>query len=221
MLSRLGGQDAGEVLTLQRAAYVTEAQAHADLHLPPLQQTLAEVAAELADRQVLALGLRDASGRLVAAVRAHSAADDPQVAEIGRLTVVPDRQGQRLGTRLLAAVEEQLPAIVTECGCSPASTAPAICACTRGSATGRAVGSRHQVATSSSTSRSSERCPANTRPVGVPGSRQRPVPQTHIPSPGLALDLMTGNALPSPRPRRINCHRGRSLGPGGRGRAGY
>ena len=114
MLSRLGGQDAGEVLTLQRAAYVTEAQAHADLHLPPLQQTLAEVAAELADRQVLALGLRDASGRLVAAVRAHSAADDPQVAEIGRLTVVPDRQGQRLGTRLLAAVEEQLPAIVTE-----------------------------------------------------------------------------------------------------------
>jgi len=114
LLSRLGGQDAGEVLTLQRAAYVTEAQAHADLHLPPLQQTLAEVAAELADRQVLALGLRDANGRLVAAVRAHSAAGAPQVAEIGRLTVVPDRQGQRLGTRLLAAVEEQLPAIVTE-----------------------------------------------------------------------------------------------------------
>ncbi|MDP9407709.1 MAG: GNAT family N-acetyltransferase [Actinomycetota bacterium] len=46
--------------------------------------------------------------------RAHSAADDPQVAGIGRLAVVPDRQGQRLGTRLLAAVEEQLPAIVTE-----------------------------------------------------------------------------------------------------------
>jgi len=63
---------------------------------------------------VLALSLRDANGRLVAAVRAHSAADDPPVAEIGRLTVVPDRQGQRLGTRLLAAVEEQLPAIVTE-----------------------------------------------------------------------------------------------------------
>jgi len=41
------------------------------------------------------------------------------------------------------------------------------------------------------------------------------------PSPGLALDLMTGNAIPSPRPRRINCHRRRSLGPGGRGRLGY
>jgi GNAT superfamily N-acetyltransferase len=34
------------------------------------------------------------------------------VAEIGRLTVVSDHQGQRLGTRLLAAVEEQLPAAV-------------------------------------------------------------------------------------------------------------
>jgi len=30
-LVRLGAEDAGEVLTLQRAAYVTEAQAHADL----------------------------------------------------------------------------------------------------------------------------------------------------------------------------------------------
>jgi hypothetical protein len=34
-----GGEgDAGEILTLQRAAYVTEAQAHGDLTLPPLTQ---------------------------------------------------------------------------------------------------------------------------------------------------------------------------------------
>jgi len=112
-LVRLGAKDAGEVLTLQRAAYVTEAQAHADLNLPPLRQSLAEVAAELADLEVLALGWRDPSGRLVAAVRARVTTDDSRVAEIGRLTVAPDYQGQRLGTRLLAAVEEQLPATVT------------------------------------------------------------------------------------------------------------
>jgi GNAT superfamily N-acetyltransferase len=112
-LVRLGAEDAGEVLTLQRAAYVTEAQAHADLNLPPLQQSLTEVAAELADPEVLALGWRNPSGRLVAAVRARvTTTDDPGVAEIGRLTVVPDQQGQGLGTRLLAAVEEQLPATV-------------------------------------------------------------------------------------------------------------
>jgi hypothetical protein len=35
--------DAGEVLTLQRAAYVTEARAHGDLNLPPLRQSLSQL----------------------------------------------------------------------------------------------------------------------------------------------------------------------------------
>jgi GNAT superfamily N-acetyltransferase len=113
-LVRLGAEDAGEVLTLQRAAYVTEAQAHRDLDLPPLLQPLDEVAAELADREVIAAGWRDSSGRLVAAVRLRVRASAPSVAEVSRLTVVPDRQGQQLGTALLRAVEERLPATVTE-----------------------------------------------------------------------------------------------------------
>lgn len=54
LLVRLGADDAGEVLVLQRAVYVTEAQA--DVNLPPLRQSLAEVAAELADPKVLAVG---------------------------------------------------------------------------------------------------------------------------------------------------------------------
>lgn len=110
----LGADDAGEVLTLQRAAYVTEAQAHGDLQLPPLRQSLAELRAELGRTDVVALGWRDASGRLLAAVRAAIDPDTGPVAEIGRLTVVPDRQGQRLGTRLLAALEQRLPAQSTE-----------------------------------------------------------------------------------------------------------
>lgn len=113
-LVRLSTQDAGEVLTLQRAAYVTEAQAHADVNLPPLRQSLAELIIELSDPQVLALGWRDSSDRLVAAVRARTGAADARVAEIGRLTVVPDRQGQQLGSRLLATIEDQLPGSVTE-----------------------------------------------------------------------------------------------------------
>lgn len=110
----LGARDAGEVLTLQRAAYVTEAQAHADLHLPALLQSLADLTAELDDPRVLALGCRDATGRLVAAVRARVPEPDGAVAEIGRLAVVPDRQGGGLGTGLLAAVEDRLPDSVTE-----------------------------------------------------------------------------------------------------------
>ncbi len=113
-LIRLRAEDAGEVPTLQRAAYVTEAQAHRDPNLPPLLQPLAAVAAELTDREVIAAGWRDFSGPLVAAVRLRIRASAPSVAEVGRLTVVPDRQGQQLGTALLRALEEQLPATVTE-----------------------------------------------------------------------------------------------------------
>jgi ribosomal protein S18 acetylase RimI-like enzyme len=41
-------------------------------------------------------------------------AEDGTVADIGRLTVVPDRQGQGLGSRLLGVLEERLPAGIRE-----------------------------------------------------------------------------------------------------------
>ncbi len=100
----LGGDDAGEILTLQRAAYVTEAQAHADPGLPPLLQTLAELRAELASADVTALGIRD-RGRLVATVRLRHDPADARSAEVARLAVAPDRQGEGLGTRLLVEIE--------------------------------------------------------------------------------------------------------------------
>ena len=110
----LGAEDAGEVLTLQRAAYVTEAQAHRDVDLPPLRQLLSDLAAELGDQEVFAAGWRDQARRLVAAVRVRMRPSAPTVAEVGRLTVVPDRQGEGLGSSLLAGVEGLLPASVTE-----------------------------------------------------------------------------------------------------------
>ncbi len=146
--------DAGEVLTLQRAAYITEAQAHGDLDLPPLRQSLAELSAELADLDAFALGWRDGNGRLVAAVRARLADAAQSRAEIGRLPVAPDRQGQRLGTHLLAAVEAELPSGVpawTNSGCSPASAAPATCGCTDNLATPRLPGSPPPLGTHSCT----------------------------------------------------------------------
>jgi len=103
---RLRPADAGEVLTIQRAAYVTEAQAHADLQLPPLTQGLDDLREELARPSVHGWGIRDA-GRLVAAVR-FEIRDD--VAHVGRLVVVPDRQGEGLGSGLLRHAEAHLPA---------------------------------------------------------------------------------------------------------------
>jgi ribosomal protein S18 acetylase RimI-like enzyme len=107
---RLAVADAGELLTLQRAAYVTEAQAHDDLALPPLTQTLDELRAELTDPVSVAWGIRE-SGRLVASVRVRRV--DVVAAEIGRLVVAPDRQGNGLGSALLAAAEQRLPPEVT------------------------------------------------------------------------------------------------------------
>ncbi len=103
-------EDAGEVLTLQRAAYVPEARRYRDPELPPLTQTLDELRAELARPDVIGLGVRD-DGRLVASVRLRV---DGPVAHLGRLVVAPDRQGQGLGTDLLAACERVLPPEVGE-----------------------------------------------------------------------------------------------------------
>ena len=80
-----------------------EAKDHFDL--PPLTQTLAELAEELADSTVTALGIHD-DGRLIGAVRVHRSEN---AAELGRLIVAPDRQGQGIGTRLLLHAETVYP----------------------------------------------------------------------------------------------------------------
>jgi ribosomal protein S18 acetylase RimI-like enzyme len=96
-------RDAGELLTLQRAAYTTEGQIYGDPFIPPLTQTLEELAQELRDA---ALALKAVLGtRMVGAVRAHL---DGTTARIGRLMVAPDLQGQGIGTQLVRAAENAL-----------------------------------------------------------------------------------------------------------------
>ena len=111
-LAALTPGDAGEVLTLQRAAFVTEAQAHRDFHIPPLTQSLADLRAELGEQFCHGWTIRDA-GRLVACVRAHVSGE---TAELLRLVVAPDRQGRGIGTRLLLAAEDLLPPQVRTIG---------------------------------------------------------------------------------------------------------
>ena len=91
---------AGELLTLQRAAYVTEAQLYDDVRLPALVQTLDDLVHELAASTCVAAV---AGARLVGAVRTR---ERDGVLHIGRLVVAPDRQGQGIGTRLLLAAEQ-------------------------------------------------------------------------------------------------------------------
>ncbi|MGN8550985.1 UNVERIFIED_CONTAM: GNAT family N-acetyltransferase [Microbacterium sp. SLM126] len=94
-------EDAGETLTLQRAAFVQEALIYDSVQMPPLTQSLEELRAELVEN--LGCVARD-DGRMVGAVRARA---DGELLLVGRLAIAPDVQGRGIGSRLLEAVERR------------------------------------------------------------------------------------------------------------------
>ncbi|HEX6359885.1 GNAT family N-acetyltransferase [Actinophytocola sp.] len=98
--------DAGEVLTVQRAAYVSEARLYDNPHLSALTESLASVREAIASEIVL---VARAGTRIVGAVRGRV---EGTVCHVGRLVVAPDVQGMGLGRRLLLAVEARVPASV-------------------------------------------------------------------------------------------------------------
>jgi histidine ammonia-lyase len=92
-------RDAGELLTLQRAAYVTEGQIYENASIPPLTQTLDELVEDLAGSIALKAML---GGRIVGTARARL---DDGTLHIGRIAVAPDMQGRGIGTALVRALE--------------------------------------------------------------------------------------------------------------------
>ncbi|WP_425570344.1 GNAT family N-acetyltransferase [Nonomuraea rosea] len=102
-IERAVAADAGEILTLQRAAYVAEAQLYGDPYIPPLVESLEQVRKIIEGAVVLKWADR---GRIVGSVRGQVAGS---TCLVGRLVVAPDRQGQGLGTALMDALHEQVP----------------------------------------------------------------------------------------------------------------
>jgi tRNA (guanine37-N1)-methyltransferase len=95
--------DAGEILTLQLACWVHEAQANETLDIPPLREDLAAVQAWLETWTTFVVR---SGPRLVAAARARLEDD---TWDIGRLMVAPDLRGRGLGRWLLEYVESAAP----------------------------------------------------------------------------------------------------------------
>ncbi len=100
--------DAGELLTLSRACWLSEARDHDTFVIPALQESLADVQRWLGEWDTWVLRV---AGRMVGAVRARRerSADGTAQWDIGRLCVAPDLQGRGLGRWLLAFVEAQAP----------------------------------------------------------------------------------------------------------------
>lgn len=93
--------DAGQVLTLQRAAFVQEALIYGDPDMPALTQSLEALEAELGDN----LGCVAVAGdRVLGAARARA---DGDLLLVGRIAIAPDTQGSGIGSALLDAVEER------------------------------------------------------------------------------------------------------------------
>ncbi len=96
---------AGELLTVRRAAFVTEAQLYDDPKLPALTQTLEELVEDLQREDVITLA-GWIGHRMVGSVRVGL--EDGR-ANLSRLAVVPDLQQRGIGTQLLFAVLGYLP----------------------------------------------------------------------------------------------------------------
>ncbi|WP_067128650.1 GNAT family N-acetyltransferase [Microtetraspora malaysiensis] len=125
-IERASPEDAGEILTLQRAAYVTEAQMYGDPFITPLVESQEQL------RRAIETGvvLKAVEGaRVVGSVRGRlpdplgqegvqartgrrEAPSSGPTCLVARLVVAPDRQGGGIGTALLEALHEAVPEAV-------------------------------------------------------------------------------------------------------------
>jgi GNAT superfamily N-acetyltransferase len=102
LVERADLADAGEILTLTRAAFVDEAQAYGDPFILPLTESVEQVRTQLdTDTLVLKAVL---GGRIVGAVRGRA---EEGTFLVNRLVVAPDQRRRGIGRRLMSALEAE------------------------------------------------------------------------------------------------------------------
>ncbi len=99
--------DAGEMWVVQRAAFLDEAFDLDNITIPPLNETLGQVRQAMTETTMVKAV---AGTRIVGAGRLRQRNG---VGWIERVAVAPDMQGHGVGSRLLAAIEQQIDADAT------------------------------------------------------------------------------------------------------------
>lgn len=104
VVSPVTEQDLGELLTLQRAAFVTEAQVVGNISIPPLTETISEIRHEL--RSGVLIIKVTVGHRIVGSGRGKTRG---KAFEISRMAVAPDMQSRGIGRRILTELESLAP----------------------------------------------------------------------------------------------------------------
>ncbi|OGP72868.1 MAG: GNAT family N-acetyltransferase [Deltaproteobacteria bacterium RBG_16_49_23] len=99
-IERARVDDAEEILSLQKAAYQSEAEIYNDFTIPPLIQTLEGIRKDF-ENQIFLKAVID--GKIVGSVRAFI---KEGTCYVGRLIVNPGFQNQGIGTQLMNRIEE-------------------------------------------------------------------------------------------------------------------
>jgi hypothetical protein len=101
VIERLREEDIGELLTLQRAVFLLDAQLYGDPFLPPLIQTFEQLRVDVADSNRVFLAAK-LGARRVGSVRALR---QGRIIHIGRLMTAPDLTRCGIDGSLLGAIE--------------------------------------------------------------------------------------------------------------------
>lgn len=91
--------DAQEILSLQKLAYISEAEIYNDFSIQPLNQTLNEIESEFENKLILKVVT---DGKIIGSVRGFC---ENRTCYIGKLFVHPDFQGDGLGAKLMEEIE--------------------------------------------------------------------------------------------------------------------
>ncbi len=94
-------EDIEEILSLQKIAYISEAEIYNDFTIPPLIQTLDEIKDEYKSKVFIKAV---AQNKIIGSVRARKI--DSKTCYIGKLIVHPNYQNQGIGSKLMDEIEK-------------------------------------------------------------------------------------------------------------------